>query len=962
MAEAAVNFAIETLGPLLVEKIKLWGGVRKEVQSIKTEMESLRSFLKDADARAAVEELEGGGEESVRTWVKQLRDEAYRIEDVIDEYTLMVAKLPHGRGLVGVLRRISRFIKKLKLRRGVATEIQDIKSALADIKRRGESYRFRSIDEPSSSGTRNVIPHDSRVRSFFVEDDEVVGIESIKDKLIDLMVNGRSERSVVAVVGEGGLGKTTLAGKIFNNEGLKTHFSCRAWVTVGKEYNKHDLLRTILKEFHRVTNEPAPVEIHDMEEMELITALRDHLKDKSYMVVFDDVWKIDFWGDVEHALLDNKKCSRIIVTTRHMNVAKYCKSSSSVHVHELETLPPNEARKLFCRKVLGPSSGGCCPSELKELSQDILAKCGGLPLAIVAVGGLLSSKNRVVSEWKKLFDRLGSILGSDPHLKDCNRVLSEGYYALPHHLKSCLLSFGLFQESCKVNCARLIRLWIAEGFVQYSKRPTSEQVAEEYLNELIDRSLVQVSKRDISGRARICQVHDLMHQIIIRKTEELGFSRVMNGEDLSRSSKTRRITVQRSIDDGALESIKESKVRSVFLFNVDKLPDSFMNASIANFKLIKVLDLEDAPVDYLPEGVGNLFNLHYLSLRNTKVKIIPTSIGNLLSLETLNMKNTLVRELPVEIRNLKKLRYLMVYQYHYTSGSSITEEAAVAKVRGGFGSLTNLQKLSIIEADSQVLKELMKLRQLRMLSIRPQNGNGKDLCALITNLENLETLTVEMTSKEEMLDLQSLSSPPQYLQRLHLTGNMKKLPDWIFKLKNLIRLGLDLSGLTEEPIRVLQTLPNLLELRFTGAYNYELFHFEAGWFPKLQKLLLWEFKAVKSVIIEKGAMPDIRELWIGPCPLLMEIPIGIEHLKNLKLLVFAGMVKQVYYMTKDENWGKVTEHIPDVLVIFVKCGKWFYYRKDILSSLSPEYMEYVYLPYGSHTGSDCGGNATIDML
>ncbi|KDO59240.1 hypothetical protein CISIN_1g0027801mg, partial [Citrus sinensis] len=694
-------------------------------------------------------------------------------------------------------------------------------------------------------------------------------------------------------------------------------------------------------EFHRVTNEPAPVEIHDMEEMELITALRDHLKDKSYMVVFDDVWKIDFWGDVEHALLDNKKCSRIIVTTRHMNVAKYCKSSSSVHVHELETLPPNEARKLFCRKVLGPSSGGCCPSELKELSQDILAKCGGLPLAIVAVGGLLSSKNRVVSEWKKLFDRLGSILGSDPHLKDCNRVLSEGYYALPHHLKSCLLSFGLFQESCKVNCARLIRLWIAEGFVQYSKRPTSEQVAEEYLNELIDRSLVQVSKRDISGRARICQVHDLMHQIIIRKTEELGFSRVMNGEDLSRSSKTRRITVQRSIDDGALESIKESKVRSVFLFNVDKLPDSFMNASIANFKLIKVLDLEDAPVDYLPEGVGNLFNLHYLSLRNTKVKIIPTSIGNLLSLETLNMKNTLVRELPVEIRNLKKLRYLMVYQYHYTSGSSITEEAAVAKVRGGFGSLTNLQKLSIIEADSQVLKELMKLRQLRMLSIRPQNGNGKDLCALITNLENLETLTVEMTSKEEMLDLQSLSSPPQYLQRLHLTGNMKKLPDWIFKLKNLIRLGLDLSGLTEEPIRVLQTLPNLLELRFTGAYNYELFHFEAGWFPKLQKLLLWEFKAVKSVIIEKGAMPDIRELWIGPCPLLMEIPIGIEHLKNLKLLVFAGMVKQVYYMTKDENWGKVTENIPDVLVTFMEAGQLFHYRKDILSSLSPEYVEQI---------------------
>ncbi|KAH9652500.1 hypothetical protein KPL70_027120 [Citrus sinensis] len=198
-----------------------------------------------------------------------------------------------------------------------------------------------------------------------------------------------------------------------------------------------------------------------------------------------------------------------------------------------------------------------------------------------------------------------------------------------------------------------------------------------------------------------------------------------------------------------------------------------------------------------------------------------------------------------------------------------------------------------------------------------------------------------MASKDEILDLQSLSSPPQYLQRLYLTGNMKKLPDWIFKLKNVIRLGLDLSGLTEDPLRVPHALPNLLELRLGGTYNYKLFHFEAGWFPKLQILTLFDFVAVKSVIIEKGAMPDIRELGIGPFPLLMEIPIGIEHLKNLKQLAFVGMVKQVYYMTKDENWGKVTEHIPDVLVIFVKCGKWFYYRKDILSSLSPEYVEQI---------------------
>ncbi|KAH9804406.1 Disease resistance protein RPM1 [Citrus sinensis] len=806
MAEAAVNFALETLGPLLVEEIRLFGGVRKEVQSIKSELESLRSFLKDADTRAAVEELEGGGEESVRTWVKQLRDEAYRIEDFIDEYALMVAKLPHESGLVGVLHRISRFIKKLRRRRGVATEIQDSESALADIKRRGESYRFRSIDEPSRSGTRNVIPHDSPVRSFFVEDDEVVGIESIKDKLIDLMVNGRSKSSVVAVVGEGGLGKTTLAGKLFNNEGLKTHFSCRAWVTVGKEYNKNDLLRTIIKEFHRLSK---------------------HGRD----------------GPDRHAEgpLEGQK---IIVTTRHMNVAKFCKSSSSVRIHELETLPPDEAWKLFCRKAFGPSSG----------------------------------------------------------------------------------------ESCKINRGRLIRLWIAEGFVQYRKRLTSEQVAAEYLDELIDRSLVQVSNREIPGRAIICQVHDLMHEIIIRKTEELGFGRLLNGEDSSHCSKTRRITIQRSIDDGALESIKDWKVRSVILFNVDKLPDSFMKSCIANFKLMKVLDLEDSPINYLPEGVGNLFNLHLLNARNTKLKIIPKSIGNLLSLEILVLARTFVSELPEEIRNLKKLRSLIVFHYKYITGSIIPTEVA-AKIHRGFGSLRGLLVLSTIEADSQVLKELMMLRQLRMLSIRPQNGNGRDLCALIANLENVETLGVLMTSKEEILDLQSLSSPPQHLRYLSLRGNMKKLPDWILKLKNLIGLRLILSGLTEDPISILQALPNLLELMLHGGYDYELFHFEAGWFPKLRKLVLLNFEAVKLVIIEKGAMPDIRELWSGPCPLLMEIPIGIEHLRNLELFTFHDMSKQVCCMTKNEKW-EVTEHIPDVRVTYIDAGQLFYCPKKVLSSLS----------------------------
>ncbi|GAY47139.1 hypothetical protein CUMW_102360, partial [Citrus unshiu] len=757
MAEAAVNLVIETLGSLLVQEINLLGSTKQEVQSIKNELESIRSFLKDADAREAAEEEEGESNEGVKTWVKQVREEAFRIEDVIDEYILKEAKLARV-----------------------------IKSSLADIQRRERHYSFRSIEQGSVSRTRNVISHDPRVGSLFIEDDEVVGIESARDILIGWLVNGRKQRSVVALVGQGGIGKTTLAGKLFNNQYVMNHFDCRAWITVGRECMKKDLLIKMIKEFHQLTGQSALGEMNNMEEKDLIIAVRQYLHDKNYMIVLDDVWKIELWGDVEHALLDNKKGSRIMLTTRHKAVADFCKQSS--FVHELEALPAVEAWRLFCRKAFASVSDGGCPPELEKLSHEIVAKCGGLPLAIVAVGGLLSTKHGSVSEWR--------------------------------------------------------------------------------------RSLVHVSRR-----ARSCRVHDLMHEIILEKTKDLGFCLDLSREDLSCCTKTRRISINQSLNN-VLEWTEDSKIRSVFFLNVDKLPGSFMTKLVAEFKLMKVLDFEDAPIEFLPEEVGNLFHLHYLSVRNTKVKVLPKSIGRLLNLQTLDLKHSLVTQLPVEIKNLKKLRYLLVY--HSDNG---THERGV-KIQEGFGSLTDLQKLYIVQANSTILKELRKLRQLRKLGIQLTNDDGKNLCASIADMENLESLTVESTSREETFDIQSLGSPPQYLEHLYLVGSMKNLPDWIFKLKNLVRIGLYWSELTNDPMNVLQALPNLLELRLRDAYDYEKLHFKDGWFPRLQRLVLLDLKGVTLMMIDKGAMPCLRELKIGPCPLLKEIPAGIEHLRNLEILKF----------------------------------------------------------------------------
>ncbi|XP_031280350.1 disease resistance protein RPM1-like [Pistacia vera] len=358
------------------------------------------------------------------------------------------------------------------------------------------------------------------------------------EQLIGLLVSGTSNRSVVAVVGEGGLGKTTLAGKIYKNDRVKKHFDCQAWITVGKECTKMDILRKAIQEFEGVTG-PTYGEMDKMEENDLLSTLGRQLKDKCYMVVFDDVWKADFWGYIEYALTENNKSSRIMLTTRNKGIVDLI---PFVNVCRIQPLPSDKAFELFRRKAFGPQ--GCCPPELEKLSHDILRKCGGLPLAIVAVGGLLSNKDKATFEWKKLLDDLGSRFRRDSHLKDCNKVLLEGYYGLPHHLKSCLLYFGFFPESYSINCARLIRLWIAEGFVPHSKRLTSEQVAEKFLIDLINRSLVQVVETDFVGRPRYCRVHDLMHEIILRKTEYLGFSHFVNRETQISLAKKSAVSIQ----------------------------------------------------------------------------------------------------------------------------------------------------------------------------------------------------------------------------------------------------------------------------------------------------------------------------------------------------------------------------------------------------------------------------------
>ncbi|XP_021830354.1 disease resistance protein RPM1-like isoform X1 [Prunus avium] len=925
MAESVVCLVIEKLVSLLIStEAKLSRDVRKEVGCIRDELESIRSFLMDADAKAAVE---GEMDDSIKTWVRQVREAAYYIEDAIDEYLLCITRHHQDRGF---LHKITRLVKKMKPRDEIASKIEAMKTLVSEIKARHERYGSNSSEQGQSSREMTVPWHDPRVASLFIQEAEVVGIESARDELINWLVKGASKhecREVISVLGMGGLGKTTLAKKVYDNQKVIAHFDCHAWITVSQSYNVEDLLRMMIRQFCKSTKEYIPEGIDTMDQESLIIKSREYLQQKRYVVVFDDVWKVDFWGAMEHALPDDK-AGRIMITTRIKDVADFCKKSCFVHVHHLQPLPPNKAWELFCRKTFQFELEGNCPQELEELSHEIVRKCEGLPLAIVSIGGLLSTKDKSLSQWKKLYGSLSSELESNPHLTSLTRILSFSYHHLPYYLKSCVLYFGIFPEDCSISCTRLLRLWIAEGFVKSKKGKTLEEVGEEYLTELIHRSLVQVSRVYIDGKARSCRVHDLVREVLLRKGMESSFCHMLSEHESNFTPVTRRLSIDSSPSD-ALRSIEQSHIRSVLAFNQEEWPKSFLNTLSGNFKLLKVLDFADAPIYQLPKYVGDLYLLKYLSLRNTKVKLLPDSIGNLQNLETLNLKQCLVYEIPAKINKLLKLRHLLACYCDKSTDFSMTYYERGVKIHDGIGCLQALQKLCHVEANHggiNLIKALGNLRQLRRLGLKNlKSEDGRALCASIEKMNHLQSLEVSTISEDEVLDLKFLLNPPKFVRFLYLKGPLENFPSWVPKLQQLIKLRIFWSRLRDSPLKPLQNLPHLQELGFSyKAYDGVQLHFEGG-FEKLRVLKLKHLKGLSSLIIDNGVMPDLQELHIGPSPQLKEVPSGIHHLRNLRTLRFVDMPKEFPRHMHPNNgqhyW--VVEHIQDVLFSYKfgpRCG------------------------------------------
>ncbi|CAI9299192.1 unnamed protein product [Lactuca saligna] len=469
-----------------------------------------------------------------------------------------------------------------------------------------------------------------------VKEEMVVGFDRDAEIIRDKLAEDGKHLDVVSIVGMGGIGKSTLANKVFTDPFVVYHFHIRGWVTVSQTYDKRDLLIQVLSS------------IDDGLELEEATNSQLHqiLHRSLYFA----------WHAKLHGL-----------------------------IHHLQHLTEEESWKLLCEKVF---KGDECPKWLIKPGKQITKNCHGLPLSVVVMAGVLAKEPRHKDVWLKISYSVHSYMASDK--KGCLETIALSYHHLPLHLRDCFLYLGGFPEDYKIHSPWLLWVWMAEGFIQEDGNQSLEEIAKGYLVDLVDRNLVIVQKRYLSGDIRRCKVHDLVRQLSVEKGKEERFflkieppsiglcdiirkqiNKLRNQNKVITTSKRRRVVTNQEIDIMSLSHPPTPSIRSLLCYpkkttltdNITEFIHFFSLRRVLNlekffrsFALLRVLHLDKSKLIGFPPGLGLLVHLRHLEIW---LQSFPQSICNLWNLQTLFVStSSSSMVLPSNISNLVNLRHL----------------------------------------------------------------------------------------------------------------------------------------------------------------------------------------------------------------------------------------------------------------------------------------------------------------
>ncbi|KAG5530898.1 hypothetical protein RHGRI_025749 [Rhododendron griersonianum] len=351
MVDAVVSFVVDRLGDLLIEQVVFLRGVKNDVVWLRGQLQYMLCFLKDAEEKQDVDNR-------MRKWITDIRDVAYEAEDIIDNFILKVeAGTPKNMGLKDCFEKYFCICSKLTILiqqanlYGIGREINTLKTKLTQIERSRVTFGIRSIDDARErSDHMNRRENWLRKERPYKDNEHVVGFKEDADKLTSELIKEVKDRYVITIVGTGGLGKTTLARKLYNTLSCTQEFDCYAWLSVSTDYDIQDLLRSTIKSFKRPSTKEELEFLEKMKEEDLEPHLRDYLKGRRYLVVLDDVWDVNAWPSLMRAFPDENNGSRVIMTTRNKVVAQ--SSNERTYVHELSFLKDEDSWELFCSKSI----------------------------------------------------------------------------------------------------------------------------------------------------------------------------------------------------------------------------------------------------------------------------------------------------------------------------------------------------------------------------------------------------------------------------------------------------------------------------------------------------------------------------------------------------------------------------------------------------------------------------------
>ncbi|XP_047956509.1 putative disease resistance protein RGA3 [Salvia hispanica] len=857
---AAIEVVVQNLINVLKEEYSLIRGLDGDAQQLQRTLGMIQAFLNDAEKKSITQD-------AVKFWLRDLEAVAFDADNVLDElsYHLLHKKVKKMMKLKDRAASYFSSFNRSSRRRNMAHAIKKINAEFESMIKMATNVGLQSIIQNAPV----VASHTSIETNSIRSDPIFVGRDDDVSNVVDMLTYIPRDQiiSIVALVGMGGMGKTTLTRKVFNHERLKT-FGSRIWVHVSQNFDPIGVYNKI----HSTLASTATDRVERFEHEEVIlNKLREALRAKTYLLVLDDVWNEDVprWED----FINNMKGASstvgngIIITTRSKKVASIV---NPFHIHRVNGLSDEQCWSIIKAKAFNGNAE--VPSGFETIGKEIAKRCQGLPLAANVAGGVLH-RSKSEQDWHSIKENW--ILDGEGG-ENITTILKLSFYHLSSpSLKKCFAYFSIFPKGWEIMKDELIELWMAEGFLQPSRRYDMESIGNIFFNVLLQNSLLQAGEADYYGRV-CCVMHDLVHDLA---------SSVSSNNNADGSTLVRYMFHEK----------ESSRIPEEVSRNLRTLLLRGGNSGIifSNFKCLHNLTLFGNNYKELPSSIRELIHLRNLNISHTSIVNISEWIGELHHLQTLRLELWELEKLPNTIKYLINLRHLWLAPY-----TDLPVEI------GRLTSLQTLEYFKVGEEKGYRIEELGNLKNLKgSLEIGHLERVGDKEEAMKANLldkSNLSKLVFSWDgerSDRERNDESVLEGlqPHANLKVLGISGfKGKRFPTWCEKmavrdglqgswvtLDNLTRITLD--GCSEcEEIPMLEHLPNLKTLNLFGLKKARFINSS---FNNLRNLGISDLKSLPKQLFCNNQ--NLSILWIHNCSALKELPEGLDILNSLEELTIS---------------------------------------------------------------------------